>query len=131
MKSDDPNALNALNVLGTALELCSSSPMTGWFRNGYCETAPDDHGRHVVSIEATAEFLEFSKRVGNDLSTPLPAYGFPGLKPGDRWCLCADRWREALEAGVAPPVVLKATEESALEHVALEHLKAHSLDFAS
>ena len=124
-------ASSALNVLGTELELCSSSPMTGWFRNGCCETGPQDHGRHVVCMEATEEFLEFSKRAGNDLSTPMPAFAFPGLKPGDRWCLCAERWREALEAGVAPPVLLKSTEETVLEHVALEHLRAHALDFAS
>ncbi len=105
--------------------------MTGWMRNGCCDTDENDIGRHVVCIQATAEFLAFSQAVGNDLSTPMPAYAFPGLQPGDQWCLCAERWRQALEAGVAPPVVLSATEESVLEIVALEHLKAHALDFAS
>lgn len=119
------------NVLGEALVSCCTDPMTGWFRDGTCRTAVDDLGRHVVCAEMTAEFLEFSRRQGNDLTTPMPQSGFPGLRPGDRWCLCAARWREALEAGVAPPVLLAATEESALEVVSLADLKAHALDLAS
>lgn len=119
---------NARNVLGTELEICCGSPMTGWHRNGKCETTPNDRGVHVVCAEMTAEFLAFSKSRGNDLTTPAPLYNFPGLKPGDRWCLCASRWQEALEAGVAPPVILPATEESALNYVSLEQLKQKALD---
>lgn len=121
----------ARNVLGGVLEPCCTNPMTGWFRNGRCETEPADVGRHVVCVHATAEFLEFSRRVGNDLSTPRPEFAFPGVKPGDRWCVCAARWLEAYEAGVAAPVILVATEESALEVVPLEALKSHALDLAS
>lgn len=119
------------NVLGGALETCSRAPMTGWFRDGGCRTGADDLGRHVICAEMTAEFLAFSAGRGNDLATPRPDLGFPGLAPGDRWCLCADRWREALAAGVAPPVVLRATEVSALEIVRIEDLMAHALDMAS
>jgi hypothetical protein len=104
------------------------APMTGFYRTGCCETGPEDLGAHVVCVETTAAFLEFSKSRGNDLSTPMPEFGFPGLKPGDRWCLCAARWQEALEAGAAPRVVLGATHEAALEHVALADLKRHALD---
>jgi uncharacterized protein (DUF2237 family) len=120
-----------LNVLGGILEECCSDPLTGFFRDGSCRTSSQDLGRHVVCAEMTAEFLELTASRGNDLSSPRPHLGFPGLRPGDRWCLCADRWREALAAGVAPPVVLSATELSALEVVSLDDLKAHALDQAS
>jgi uncharacterized protein (DUF2237 family) len=118
----------ARNVLGEALLPCGDEPLTGFYRDGCCNTGPDDLGRHVVCARMTAEFLAFSRSRGNDLTRPVPAAGFPGLKPGDRWCLCAARWQEALEAGVAPRVVLRATHEAALEHVALEDLKRHALD---
>lgn len=116
------------NVLGGPLATCCTSPMTGFFRTGSCETGPQDLGTHVVCAQVTAEFLEFSRARGNDLVTPVPAFGFPGLKPGDRWCLCASRWCEALEADVAPPVVLAATHEDALHFVALDDLKRYALD---
>jgi uncharacterized protein len=116
------------NVFGEPLAVCCIAPMTGFYRTGCCETGPEDLGVHVVCVETTAAFLEFSKSRGNDLSTPLSDFGFPGLKPGDRWCLCAARWQEALEAGAAPRVVLSATHEAALEHVALADLKRHALD---
>jgi uncharacterized protein len=116
------------NVLGEPLGACSLSPMTGFFRTGCCETGPEDRGAHVVCAEVTREFLEFSKARGNDLSTLASAFGFAGLKPGDRWCLCAARRREALEAGAAPRVVLAATHERALEHATLADLKRHALD---
>ncbi len=119
------------NVLGGKLSSCGGEPVTGFFRDGSCRTAPADVGRHVVCAELTAEFLDFTAGCGNDLSTPQPAFGFPGLKPGDRWCVCASRWLEAAKAGVAPPVVLEATEESALEVIPLESLKAHAVDLAS
>jgi uncharacterized protein (DUF2237 family) len=112
------------NVLGTDLATCSMDPLTGWYRSGCCETDADDLGVHAVCAELTDEFLEFSKSVGNDLSTPRP--GFEGLRAGDRWCLCASRWQEALEAGVAPPVVLEATHLQALEWVSLEDLRKHA-----
>lgn len=118
----------SLNVLGEPLTSCSTNPLTGFYRDGCCNSGPDDRGRHVVCVEVSAAFLEFSSARGNDLSTPRPEFGFPGLNPGDRWCLCADRWAEALEAGAAPPVVLQATEEKALEHVELADLKKHALD---
>lgn len=118
----------ACNVLGEPLAPCGTDPVTGFYRTGCCATGPEDAGAHVVCAQVTADFLDFSRRRGNDLVTPAPALGFPGLKPGDRWCLCAARWREALEAGVAPPVVLTATHERALEHVALADLKRHALD---
>jgi hypothetical protein len=117
----------ARNVLGGELALCSTKPLTGFTRSGCCETGPDDLGVHTVCARVTAEFLEFSRRRGNDLSTPVPEYGFPGLRPGDRWCLCAARWREAFEAGCAPPVDLSATHEAALAIVRLEDLEAHAL----
>ena len=101
------------NILGTELHLCGNSPMTGWFRDGCCHTDARDGGSHTVCAEMTAEFLAFSRSRGNDLSTPRPEFGFPGLVPGDRWCLCAARWQEAYEAGVAPHVILRATEQSA------------------
>jgi uncharacterized protein (DUF2237 family) len=116
------------NVLGGTLDYCCTSPMTGFFRTGRCDTGPQDVGRHVVCARVTAEFLAFSKEKGNDLSTPAPEFGFPGLQPGDKWCLCAARWKEALAAGVAPPVVLGATHEAALEVVSLADLKRHALD---
>jgi uncharacterized protein (DUF2237 family) len=116
------------NVLGGRLEPCSVEPRTGFYRDGCCNTGPEDLGLHVVCARMTAKFLAFSKAQGNDLSTPQPDFGFPGLKPGDRWCLCAGRWREALEAGVAPPVVLSATHEEALAVVSLDDLKRHALD---
>jgi uncharacterized protein (DUF2237 family) len=117
-----------LNVLGGSLEVCCTSPLTGFYRDGTCNTGSGDFGVHAVCAEMTEEFLAFSQRRGNDLSTPEPAYGFPGLKPGDRWCLCVSRWIEAYEAGVAPPVVLAATHAMALEFVSLEELKAHAVD---
>jgi uncharacterized protein (DUF2237 family) len=124
----DQPAATARNVLGEPLESCSTAPMTGFFRTGCCETGPEDRGLHVVCARVTAEFLAFSRSRGNDLITPVPAFRIPGLNPGDRWCLCAARWREALDAGVAPPVVLTATNERALEVVSLEDLKRHALD---
>lgn len=116
------------NVLGEKLKECSTSPMTGFFRDGCCRTGPNDYGKHVVCAEVTEEFLIFSKSSGNDLSTPVPEFEFPGLKPGDRWCLCVLRWKEALEAGVAPPILLSSTHESALEFVSIDNLKKHALD---
>ena len=116
------------NVLGEPLELCGDDPMTGFFRNGNCETNDQDLGVHAVCARVTAEFLDYSKARGNDLVTPVPAFGFPGLRPGDRWCLCAARWKEAMEAGCAPPVVLGATHEGALEVLSLEELKRHAVD---
>lgn len=116
----------AKNVLGTDLQVCCTDPMTGFYRDGYCNTGGQDFGVHVVCAEMTAEFLEFTKAQGNDLSTPMPAYNFPGLKPGDCWCLCASRWQEAFEAGVAPPVKLEATHARALEVVSLADLKQNA-----
>ena len=116
------------NVLGRELASCCRDPLTGFFRTGSCDTGPEDHGRHVICGHLTEEFLLFSKERGNDLMTPRPEWGFPGLKDGDRWCLCAMRWREALEAGKACPVYLEATHASALEYVRLEDLRAHALD---
>ncbi|HBL13550.1 MAG TPA: DUF2237 domain-containing protein [Cyanobacteria bacterium UBA11162] len=120
---------NATNVLGGELQICCTSPMTGFYRDGKCNTGGGDFGAHIVCAEVTEEFLAFTKSQGNDLSTPVPAFNFPGLKPGDRWCLCASRWKEALDAGVAPPIVLSATHASALEYVSLAELKQHALDF--
>ena len=114
------------NVLGTELKSCSMDPMTGFYRDGCCNTGPDDQGRHTVCIVATDEFLAFSRSAGNDLSTPMPQYGFPGVKDGDKWCLCVTRWQEALEAGMAPRVDLEATHESALEIVSLDNLRQYS-----
>lgn len=118
------------NVLGGTLDDCSLNPVTGFFRSGCCETSPEDVGSHTVCAVMTADFLAYSKRSGNDLSTPLPQFGFAGLKPGDRWCLCAPRWQEALTAGAAPQVVLRATEIGALEWCALEDLKRHAVDLS-
>ncbi len=117
-----------INVLGGALAPCSTRPMTGFFRDGSCSTCKEDRGSHTVCAEMTAEFLEASRRAGNDLSTPMPELGFPGLRPGDRWCVCASRWKEALAAGVAPPVVLASTHARALELIDLDDLVAHAID---
>ncbi len=116
------------NVLGETLQLCCSSPKTGFYRNGFCQTGVQDVGTHIVCAEVTDAFLEFTKSRGNDLSTPRPAYNFPGLKEGDRWCLCASRWVEALEAGLAPKVDLNATHEKMRGYVELEVLKKYSVD---
>ena len=116
------------NVFGESIETCSIRPMTGFYRSGCCHTGEDDAGMHTICILVTAEFLAFSKMRGNDLSTPLPEFGFPGLQPGDRWCLCAERWKEALEAGMAPRVVLQATHENTLEVVSIEDLKRYAID---
>jgi uncharacterized protein (DUF2237 family) len=118
------------NVFGEPLALCCGAPETGFYRTGCCETGPEDLGLHVVCAEMTKNFLAFSKAQGNDLSTPIPEVGFPGLVPGDRWCLCAGRWWEALDAGVAPPVILAATHEETLAVVTLADLKAHALDLS-
>ncbi len=118
----------ARNVLGSELQPCSFDPVTGFFRNGCCETGPHDVGMHTVCAVMTAEFLAFSRRVGNDLSTPRPDLGFPGLEPGDRWCLCAPRWKEALDAGAAPKVVLESTHEETLAIVPLGVLKDHAVE---
>ncbi len=117
----------AKNVLGGPLAVCGTDPMTGYFRDGCCNTDATDAGSHTVCVKVTSEFLEFSASRGNDLSTPNPMYGFPGLKPGDRWCLCAARWLEAFEAGVAPSVVLEATHEKALEIIDLEDLQQYAI----
>ncbi len=119
--------IDGKNVLGTDLQLCCRKPMTGYYRDGYCRTGGQDFGVHVVCAQVTAEFLSFTNQQGNDLSTPIPAYDFPGLKPGDRWCLCASRWQEAKAAGVAPPVILEATHIRALEVVSLDELKQYAL----
>ena len=115
--------MSAKNVLGTELVPCSYDPLTGYFRDGCCDTSESDLGSHLVCVRVTREFLGFSAERGNDLSTPRPAYRFAGLQPGDRWCLCANRWREALEAGLAPPVVLESTHIKALEFVTLAQLE--------
>jgi uncharacterized protein (DUF2237 family) len=131
-KSNDPHGnplthLMASNVLGKPLQGCCTSPMTGFYRDGFCHTGPGDTGLHTVCAVMTGEFLEFSRARGNDLSTPVPEYDFPGLKPGDRWCLCVTRWVEAFNAGQAPSVVLEATHIHALEFVPLEALRAHAV----
>jgi len=118
----------ARNVLGGDLEECSSRPMTGFFRDGCCNTSDEDVGSHTVCVVMTKEFLAFSKAQGNDLTTPHPEFGFPGLKPGDQWCLCAPRWEEAFLVGKAPRVRLAATHEGALEYASLDELKAHAID---
>lgn len=117
----------AKNVLGTPMESCSTKPLTGFFRTGCCDTGPGDVGLHLVCAVMTDEFLAFSKMRGNDLSTPKPEWGFPGLKSGDRWCLCVTRWKEAFEADMAPKVILESTHISSLEFVSLEELKTHAL----
>lgn len=123
-----PEEWRPLNVAGGPLLPCSVAPLTGFFRDGCCNTGPGDAGLHTVCAEMTEEFLAFSRTRGNDLSTPMPEFGFPGLKPGDRWCLCAARWEEARQAGVAPPVLLEATHVAALRVVRLEDLRAHAVD---
>lgn len=130
MDGSGGNPQRQLNVFGEPLATCSDAPKTGWYRTGCCETDPTDHGSHTVCALMTAEFLEFSRSRGNDLSTPRPEFGFPGLRPGDRWCLCAARWQEAFIAGCAPRVNLRATHQRALDIVALVDLKAHSIDLA-
>lgn len=127
MPRDTPGG-GARNVLGGPLATCCTAPMTGFYRDGSCHTGPQDAGTHVVCAQVTREFLDFSVARGNDLVTPVPQFHFPGLKPGDKWCLCALRWKEALDARVAPPVVLAATHEKALEVVSLDDLKRHALD---
>lgn len=117
-----------LNVLGQALQPCSLSPMTGFFRDGCCSADEQDPGRHIVCAVMTSDFLAFSKAAGNDLSTPRPQWGFPGLKPGDRWCLCLERWIEALLAGSAPAILLAATHEDVLERLSLETLVQYAAD---
>ncbi|WP_445247978.1 DUF2237 family protein [Microcoleus sp. OTE_8_concoct_300] len=118
----------ATNVVGGKLETCCTSPMTGYYRDGKCNTGGGDFGVHTVCAQLTEEFLQFTKSKGNDLSTPVPEFNFPGLKPGDCWCLCASRWKEAMDAGVAPPVVLAATHALTLEYVSLDELKQHAAD---
>ena len=118
----------ALNVLGEPLQPCGLDPLTGFYRDGCCNTGYEDVGIHTVCVRVTREFLAFSRRRGNDLTTPLPEAGFPGLRPGNQWCLCAGRWKEALDAGMAPPVVLAATHEETLAIVALAELKRHASD---
>ncbi len=125
---DPDRPSSARNVLGGPLAECCARPLTGFYRDGHCHTGPQDVGSHTVCAQMTAEFLRFSFEQGNDLVTPHPEFGFPGLKPGDRWCVCAARWRDAFDAGVAPPVVLTATHEKALDSVALAALRAHALD---
>ena len=117
-----------INVLGTALEPCSLDPVTGFYRTGSCSVGDEDLGCHAVCVRISAEFLAYSKSVGNDLSTPMPQYGFPGLKEGDRWCLCAPRWKEALDAGHAPPIFLKATHKAALQYVTRSILEEYAID---
>ena len=117
--------MNAKNVLGTELAPCSYDPLTGYFRDGCCNTDASDHGSHLICVRVTSEFLEFSQSMGNDLVTPMPQHRFSGLNPGDRWCLCALRWREALEAGLAPPVILEATHANALQFVTMAQLEKH------
>ena len=123
-----PGRAPSINVLGGILQPCSVEPLTGFYRDGCCNTGPEDHGLHTVCAVMTAPFLAFSRARGNDLSTPLPQYGFAGLKPGDRWCLCASRWKEAFDAGAAPQVVLAATHSMTLHVVSLADLRAHAVD---
>lgn len=118
----------SLNVLGSALESCSTAPVTGFFRDGCCNTGPMDQGLHTVCALMTAEFLAYSKYLGNDLSTPRPEYGFAGLKPGDQWCLCAGRFLQAHDEGVAPQILLKSTHQRTLDVVPLDVLKLYAAD---
>lgn len=126
-RSNDRVGGQSLNVLGSTLEPCSSDPATGFYRNGCCDTGAGDVGLHVVCAQMTEGFLEFTQSQGNDLSTPVPEFGFPGLKPGDRWCLCISRWIEAANAGVAPPLVLESTHEAALIYLGLDDLREYSV----
>ena len=119
---------DAKNVLGGPLESCSTEPMTGFYRDGCCNTGAGDLGSHTVCAQMTEAFLSYTKAQGNDLSTPMPMYSFPGLKPGDRWCVCAARWQQAYDDGVAPPVALAATHETALQVIPLKILQACALD---
>ena len=129
MKSRDlPGSGSQLNVQGGPLLTCSDKPLTGFFRDGCCNTSEDDFGSHTICVVLTEEFLAFSKAAGNDLSTPRPEYGFPGLEPGQRWCLCAARWLQAYVAGKAPKVSLNSTNQAALEIVSLAQLKQHAVD---
>jgi len=128
MNTRNDQSTDELNVLGTALEPCSFDPMTGFYRTGSCSTGQQDVGSHTVCVRVSEAFLAYSRSRGNDLMTPQPAFGFPGLKPGDRWCVCALRWLEAYEAGVAPPVMLLATHEAALQLVPLDALKSRAGD---
>ena len=123
-----PNESPPRNVLGGALETCSTDPLTGFFRTGCCDTGPEDLGSHTLCVIVSEEFLAFSQAAGNDLSTPMLEHGFPGLVPGDRWCLCAARWQEAFESGMAPPVILEATHEAALQVVDLDDLCMHAVE---
>ena len=125
---DPDKPSSARNVLGSELTGCCDSPATGFYRDGYCHTGPQDAGSHTVCVKVTREFLDFSVQRGNDLVTPHPEFDFPGLKPGDRWCICVARWREAFEAGAAPQVMLTATHERALDVVTLDQLKRHAAD---
>lgn len=120
----------SINVFGERIETCSDQPLTGFFRDGCCNTSDQDLGSHTVCVRVTREFLEFSRFRGNDLSTPMPEFGFPGLKAGDRWCLCAARWLEAHEAGMAPRVFLRSTHQRALEIVPLELLRSFAIDLS-
>lgn len=126
-KMENQTKKDEKNVLGTDLKIAGTSPMTGFYRDGFCSTGAADRGIHVVAAVVTDAFLQYSKARGNDLITPHPAYGFPGLKAGDKWCLCAARWKEAYDAGVAPPVILEATHEKALEYATLEELKGEKI----
>jgi len=128
MRDDSPSDPSPVNVLGQPLEPCSMDPITGFFRSGSCETCAEDLGSHTVCAQLTEEFLAFSKSRGNDLSTPRPEFDFPGLSAGDRWCLCAARWQEALDAGAAPRVLLRGTHLRALDVLSIEDLKSHALD---
>ena len=119
-----------LNILGTELEICSLDPLTGFVRDGSCSTGPQDTGSHTVCVVVDETFLEYSLSSGNDLTTPVPEYGFPGLNPGDKWCLCASRWKQAYEAGCAPPVYLRATHERTLEIIKLDVLKQFARDLS-
>jgi uncharacterized protein (DUF2237 family) len=122
--------MSAKNVLGQPLKTCSMKPLTGFYRDGCCNTGEDDHGLHLVCCQVTADFLAHQRSIGNDLITPVPYYRFPGLNPGDRWCVCVTRWKQSLEDGAACPVVLEATHISALEFVDLDDLKKHAADAA-
>eukprot|EP00798_Chlamydomonas_sp_ICE-L_P031188 gene31188-6333_t len=126
MSGEQGTAKPVVNVLGEALECCCTSPVTGYFRDGYCRTDASDQGRHVICAQVTQEFLEYSARQGNNLMTPAPQFNFPGLKPGDKWCLCALRWREAMIAGCAPNVFLKCTHAKALELITLQDLQKYA-----
>ena len=122
---------DSLNVLGTALRCCCNTPKTGFYRDGYCRTGPMDRGSHTVCAVVSEEFLQYSRSLGNDLMTPVPMYQFPGLQPGDKWCLCVSRWKQALDADCAPPVILEACHEKSLEVVKLDELRAHQFDPSS